>query len=80
MLDRVADAYDYLNSSLRNEMIHDCQNQKEFTRHLSQLLESRKDTYRPFYEKIGIVMPEDLEAMTAERICTVMGTSRRSYY
>ena len=73
LLDRVADAYDYLNSSLRNEMIHDCQNQKELTRHLSQLLESRKDTYRPFYEKIGIVMPEDLEAMTAERICTVMG-------
>ena len=70
---RIADAYEYLNSSLRNEMIHDCQNQKEFTKHLSQLLESRKDTYRPFYEKIGIEMPEDLETMTAERICSVMG-------
>ena len=73
LLDRIADAYEYLNSSLRNEMIHDCQNQKEFTKHLSQLLESRKDTYRPFYEKIGIEMPEDLETMTAERICSVMG-------
>ena len=73
LLDMVADAYDYLNSSLRNEMIHDCQNQKEFTRHLSQLLEDRKMTYRPFYEKIGMKMPEDLETMTAEHICSVMG-------
>ena len=73
LLGSVADAYDFLNSSLRNEMIHDCQNQKEFTKHLSKLLESRKDTYRPFYEKIGIEMPEDLETMTAERICSVMG-------
>lgn len=73
LLGRDAEAYDYLNSSLRNEMIHDCQNQKEFTRHLSLLLEDRKMAYRPFYEKIGMEMPEDLETMTAEHICSVMG-------
>ena len=73
LLGKINDAYEYLNSSLRNEMIHDCQNQKEFTRHLSQLLESRKDTYRPFYEKIGMEIPEGLDAMTAEHICSIMG-------
>lgn len=72
LLNRAADAFTYLNTSLRNEMIHDCQNQKEFKSHLSELIESRKEKYRPFYEKIGIQMPEDLGTMTAEDICYAM--------
>ena len=46
--------------------------QKEFKSHLSELIESRKEKYRPFYEKIGIQMPEDLGTMTAEDICFAM--------
>ena len=53
-------------------MIHDCQNQKEFTTHLSELIQCRRDKYSPFYEKIGMQMPEDLETMTAEDLCFVM--------
>ena len=73
LLKMIADAYLYLNNSLRSEMIHDCQNQKEFTTHLPELIESRKLKYRPFYEKIGMEMPADLETMTAEDLCVIMG-------
>jgi hypothetical protein len=72
LLNRKAEAFAYLNNSLRNEMIHDCQNQKEFTTHLSELIECRKDKYRPFYEKIDMQMPEDLDTMTAEDLCFIM--------
>ena len=73
LLKMTADAYMYLNNSLRSEMVHDCQNQKEFTTHLPELIESRKAKYRPFYEKIGMEMPTDLETMTAEDLCVIMG-------
>ena len=72
LLNRSYEAFSYLNTSLRNEMVHDCQNQKEFTTHLPELIESRKAKYRPFYEKIGMEMPEDLDTMTAEDLCFVM--------
>ena len=72
LLKMTADAYMYLNNSLRSEMVHDCQNQKEFTTHLPDLIESRKAKYRPFYEKIGMEMPMDLETMTAEDLCLIM--------
>ena len=72
LLKMTADAYMYLNNSLRSEMVHDCQNQKEFTAHLPELIESRKAKYRPFYEKIGMEMPVDLETMTAEDLCLIM--------
>lgn len=72
LLKQTGEAFTYLNTSLRNEMIHDCQNQKEFKSHLLELIESRKAKYRPFYEKIGMSMPQDLETMTAEDICFMM--------
>ena len=74
----ISDAFKYLNDNLRLEMIHDCQNQKEFKEHLSELIETRKAKYRPFYEKIGLHMPEDLEKMTAEQICSFMSVELMS--
>lgn len=65
-------AYEFLNTSLKAEMVHDCQNQKEFTTHLSELIEQRKDKYRPFYDKIEKTMPDFLEDMTAEELCSIM--------
>lgn len=65
-------AYDFLNNSLKSEIIHDCQNQKEFTTHLSELIEQRKDKYRPFYDKIERSIPDYLEDLTAEELCSVM--------
>ena len=72
LLKMTADAYMYLNNSLRSEMVHDCQNQKEFTTHLPELIVSRKAKYRPYYEKIGMEMPMDLESMTADDLCLIM--------
>ena len=65
-------AYEFLNRSLTNEIVHDCQNQKEFSTHLSELIEERKDKYRLFYQKIGVPMPAEIDDVTAEEICSIM--------
>ena len=69
----VVGAYEFLNRSIRNEIIHDCQNQKEFKTHLHALIEERKEKYRPFYQKIDMPMPTVIDEMTAEDICSIMG-------
>ena len=48
MCDDVIGAYEFLNKSLRNEIIHDCQNQKAFKTHLPNQIEERKKKYRSF--------------------------------
>lgn len=65
-------AYEFLNNSLKAEMIHDCQNQKEFKTHLSDLIEQRKVKYLPFYEKIDRAMPDFIKHLTAEELCSIM--------
>lgn len=66
-------AFEFLNKSLKGEIVHDCQNQKEFRMHLSGSIENRRNKYRPFYAKIQREMPAMLEEMTAENLCTIMG-------
>lgn len=65
-------AYEFLNNSLKAEIIHDCQNQTSFTTHLTDLIDQRKAKYRPFYQKIDRSMPDSIEKLTAEEICSVM--------
>ena len=72
LLGRLNEAYDFLNESIRREITHDCQNQKEFKTHLTDLISQRKDKYRPFYQKIDRTIPEMIENMTAEMLCSVM--------
>ena len=72
LLGRTNQAYDFLNESLKREIIHDCQNQKEFKIHLSELINQRKEKYRPFYQKINMSIPVAIEEMTAEEICSIM--------
>lgn len=72
MCDDVIGAYEFLNKSLRNEIIHDCQNQKAFKTHLPNLIEERKKKYRSFYQKLDMPMPSVINAMTAEEICSIM--------
>ena len=68
----VGAAYEFLNNSLKAEIMHDCQNQKEFKTHLSELIERRKEKYRPFYGKIERAMPDFIENLTAEDLCSKM--------
>lgn len=72
LLGRLNEAYDFLNESIRREITHDCQNQKEFKTHLTNLISQRKDKYRPFYQKIDRTIPEMIENMTAEMLCSIM--------
>ena len=71
-------AFEFLNASLKREIIHDCQNQKEFKTHLSILIDERRKKYLPFYEKIGMEMPENLAHMTAEQISSIMSVELMS--
>lgn len=71
-------AYEFLNNSLRIEMIHDCQNQTSFTTHLTELMEQRKAKYLPFYQKIDRPMPESLSNLSAEELCSTMGVKLMS--
>lgn len=66
-------AFEFLNESLKKEIIHDSMNQKEFKTHLSVLINERREKYRPFYEKIAMKMPSYIAEMTAEEICLIMG-------
>lgn len=68
----VGAAYEFLNNSLKAEIMHDCHNQKEFKAHLSELIEQRREKYRPFYDKIERTMPDFLENLTAEELCSIM--------
>lgn len=71
-------AFEFLNNSLKAEIVHDCQNQTKFTAHLSELIQMRKDKYRPFYQKIEMQMPDDIEDLTDERICSIMSVDLMS--
>ena len=71
-------AFEYLNKSLKNEIIHDCLHQKEFTTPLSALIEKRKEKYRPFYQKIDMSMPDTIENLTAQELCSIMSVELMS--
>lgn len=71
-------AFEFLNISLKNEIVHDCLNQKEFRIHLSENINLRRDKYRPFYTRIGHEMPPFLNEMTAEQLCHIMGVKLMS--
>ena len=61
-------AYEFLNNSLKAEIIHDCQNQTSVTTHFTDLIEQRKAKYRPFYQKIERSMPDSIENLTADTL------------
>lgn len=66
-------AYEYLNSHFNEEIADACLNQKEFGNSLETIIRKRKEKYMPFYEKIGRKMPENLSAMTADKLCSMLG-------
>lgn len=40
---------------------------------LETILKKKKDKYTPFYEKIGMQMPENLVSITADKLCRLLG-------
>ena len=66
-------AYEYLNSHFNDEIIDAAQNQTNYIYSLETILKKKKDKYTPFYEKIGMQMPENLVSITAEKLCQLLG-------
>ncbi len=66
-------AYEYLNDHFNEEIIDAAQNQTDFIYSLETMLKKKKDKYNPFYEKIGMPMPENLAAITADELCQILG-------
>lgn len=66
-------AYEFLNNSLKLEIVHDCQNQKKFKTGLAGLIEERRNKYIPFYAKIQREMPDYLQKISAQELCDIMG-------
>ena len=68
-------ALEYLNSHFNEEIVDAAQNQKDFIYSLETILIKRKDKYMPFYKRIGIDMPEQLQNITADQLCEILGVT-----
>lgn len=66
-------AYEYLNSHFNEEIIDAAQNQTDYIYSLETILKRKRNKYNPFYEKIGMTMPENLASITADKLCEVLG-------
>jgi hypothetical protein len=66
-------AFEYLNSHFNEEIVDAAQRQNEFIYSLETILRKRKDKYMPFYKRIGIDMPDQLQNITADRLCEMLG-------
>lgn len=66
-------AYEYLNLHLNEEIVDAAQNQADYIYSLETILKMRKDKYNPFYEKIGMQMPQNLASITADGLCQLLG-------
>lgn len=65
-------AYQYLNDHFNEEIIDAAQRQTDFIYSLETMLKKKKDKYNPFYEKIGMPMPEKLASITADKLCQIL--------
>lgn len=66
-------AFEYLNEHLNEEIVDAAQNQKNFIYSLETIIKKRKDKYMPFYQKIGMDMPEQYKNITADQLCEILG-------
>ena len=66
-------AYNFLNECFMEEVIDDAQHQKDRNYSLETILVKRKVKYAPYYERIGMPMPENLEGLTADELCQSVG-------
>lgn len=66
-------AYNFLNECFMDEVIDDAQHQKDRNYSLETILVKRKAKYAPYYERIGMPMPGNLEELTADELCQSVG-------
>lgn len=66
-------AYEYLNARFNEEIVYAAQNQTDYIYSLETIIRMRKDKYNPYYERIGMRMPQTLASITADRLCGMVG-------
>ena len=69
------EAFEYLNTTLKSEFVQVALHQKEYIYSLETLIKLRKDKYMPFYKRLGIDMPEQIQTMTADKLCETLGVT-----
>lgn len=68
-------AFEYLNAHFNEEIVDAAQRQKDYIYSLKTIIQKRKDKFLPFYQKIGMDMPEQLKNITADQLCEILGVT-----
>lgn len=66
-------AYEYLNFHFNEEIVYVAQNQNDYIYSLETMIQKRRDKYVPFYQKIEMDMPKQLQDITADQLCELLG-------
>ena len=66
-------AFEYLNERFKEEIVDVAQRQNDFIYSLDTIINKRVDKYKPFYQRIGMDMPEQLQYLTADALCESLG-------
>ena len=70
-------AKQYLDDHFSEEIIDAAQHQTDYIYSLETILKRTKDKYNPFYERIGMPMPENLASITADKLCQMVGVENQ---
>lgn len=68
-------AFEYLNAHFNEEIVDAAQSQEDYIYSLETIIQKRKDKFLPFYQKIGMDMPEQLKNITADQLCEILGVT-----
>lgn len=68
-------AFEYLNAHFNEEIVDAAQRQKDYIYSLETIIQKKKDKFLPFYQKIGMDMPEQLKNITADQLCEILGVT-----
>lgn len=66
-------AFEYLNSHFNEEIVDAAQNQTDYIYSLETIIKKRIVKYMPFYQRIGMSMPEHLKNIKADQLCEILG-------
>lgn len=80
--DKQEEAFEWLNECIQTEIIGEAKQQKINTQILDKQIEAIKVKYTPFYDKIGMSMPENIADITGKSICDLLGIEllTQTYY
>lgn len=75
LMGKKEDAFEYLNANFNMEIVHVAQHQKDYIYSLETMVKKRREKYAPFYNRIGMDMPEQIQTITADKLCEILGVT-----